>query len=135
MPFTPDQIDDAAVAFLDGRHLATFVSQRADGSPHAVPVAFTWDREDRCARIVAPEGTVKVRNADRGGTVLLSFVEGGKWMTLEGRGVVSRDPARVAVTIDRYLAAYGGRAGHRPDPSTTVSLELHVQRWFGRVSL
>jgi hypothetical protein len=42
----------AAREFLAERHLATLTTLRADGSPHVVPVGFTYD--------VEPRGVVRV---------------------------------------------------------------------------
>ena len=53
------------LAFLTERHLATLTTLRADGSPHVVPVGFTYDPETRTARVITSGDSVKARNADR----------------------------------------------------------------------
>ena len=45
MATDPAELSPAARAFLTERHLATFTTLRRDGSPHVVPVGFTWDAE------------------------------------------------------------------------------------------
>ena len=45
---------------MSERHLATFTTLRRDGSPHAVPVGFTWDAEALTARVIASRGSAKV---------------------------------------------------------------------------
>ena len=50
MATDPAELTPASLAFLTERHLATFTTLRRDGSPHAVPVGFTWDDE----ALVAP---------------------------------------------------------------------------------
>ena len=43
MALDPAALSDDALAFLATRHLATLTTLRPDGSPHVVPVGFTWD--------------------------------------------------------------------------------------------
>ena len=57
--------------------------------------------EDHTIRIVARQGSVKVANAERGSEGALSFVDGGRWMSLHGPASVQRDADRVADTIAR----------------------------------
>jgi nitroimidazol reductase NimA-like FMN-containing flavoprotein (pyridoxamine 5'-phosphate oxidase superfamily) len=45
VPTPPAQLDDDVLAFLRERHLSTLTTLRPDGSPHVVPVGFTWDEE------------------------------------------------------------------------------------------
>ena len=47
------------------RHLATLTTLRADGSPHVVPVGFTWDPDAGVVRITTNDGSVKRKNAER----------------------------------------------------------------------
>ena len=47
------------------RHLATLTTLRADGSPHVVPVGFTWDPEAGVVRITTNDGSIKRKNAER----------------------------------------------------------------------
>ena len=43
MAHDPTALPPEVTEFLTERHLATLTTLRADGSPHVVPVAFTWD--------------------------------------------------------------------------------------------
>ena len=52
----PADLTPAALDFMSERHLATFTTLRRDGSPHVVPVGFTWDAEARVARVIAEPG-------------------------------------------------------------------------------
>ena len=45
MATDPAELGPPARAFLAERHLATFTTLRRDGSPHVVPVGFTWDAQ------------------------------------------------------------------------------------------
>ena len=62
----PAELTPASLAFLAERHLATFATLRRDGSPHAVPVGFTWDAEALVARVIASRGSAKVVQARAG---------------------------------------------------------------------
>lgn len=97
--------------FVTERHLATLTTLRADGSPHVVPVAYTWDVDAGVARITANRASVKARNAGRdvGGArprAALCQVDGGRWMTLEGQIEVVTDPREIADAVARYARRY-----------------------------
>lgn len=128
MALDPDQLDDAVLAFLAERHLATLTTMRADGSPHVVPVGFAYSPEERLVRIISADGSQKVRNADRGGRAAVSQVDGGRWLTLEGEIRVRREPEQVVAAE----AAYAGRY-QDPRPRTDrVAIEIVVDRILGR---
>ena len=119
--------------FVTERHLATLTTLRTDGTPHVVPVAFTWDAEHGTAVMTTREGSVKVRNiealaaqglAARGA---LCQVDGGRWLTLEGELTVRRDPEVVADAERRYAVRYRHL---EPSPSRIV-LRLAVDRVMG----
>ena len=128
----PDDLDDAACAFFDERHIGTLVTLRADGTPHAVPVGFMYDHPARRLRIIAPAGTVKVANARRGGPAVVSVVDGGRWATFEGRASVHDDPTSIGRTLDAYRAKYGPPHGAQ---EAYVSVEITVARVLGRFSI
>ena len=94
------------------RHLATLTTLRADGSPHVVPVGFTWDPDAGVVRITTNDGSIKRKNAERPGPdgapprAAVCQVDGGRWITLEGPITVSRDPAEVAEAVRRYTRRY-----------------------------
>lgn len=94
------------------RHLATLTTLRADGSPHVVPVGFTWDPAAGVVRITTNDGSIKRKNAERltaDGTpprAAVCQVDGGRWITLEGPITVSRDPEEIAEAVRRYARRY-----------------------------
>lgn len=124
---TPEQ-----QVFLTERHLGTLATLRPDGSPHVVPVAFTWD-PDGVARITTAAGSVKVRNveqaraAGRPARGALCQVSGGRWLTLEGELEVRTEQAEVAEAERRHAVRYPRLD---PDP-TRVVLRLQVDRVLG----
>lgn len=128
MPLDPAALPAASLEFLDEYHLATLTTLRADGSPHVVPVGFSFDHVEILVRIITFEGSQKVVNADRGGRAAVSQVDGGRWLTLEGEITATRDPQRVAAAVAGYAARYR-------DPSERedrVALEIRVDRILGR---
>lgn len=95
--------------FLAERHLGTLATIRQDGTPHVVPVAFTWDDVEGSAWITTQDGTAKVRNIERDAVPArgaLCQVAGGRWLTLEGTLVVSRVPDEVAEAERRHAVRY-----------------------------
>ncbi len=98
--------------FVTERHLATLTTLRADGTPHVVPVAFTWDAERGCANITTKNWSVKARNAAGYGQdgehprAALCQVDGGRWITLEGTIEVITDPDEIATAVERYAKRF-----------------------------
>lgn len=119
--------------FVTERHLATLSTLRPDGTPHVVPVAFTWDADRGIATTTTREGSGKVRNieaaAARGVPArgALCQVDGGRWLTLEGELTVWRDPEVVADAERRYAVRYRTL---EPSP-TRIVLRLAVDRVMG----
>lgn len=111
-------------AFLAERHLATLVTLRADGSPHAVPVGFTTDAEAGVVRVITSGASVKAANARRGGRASVTQLDGARWVTLEGTVRVLDDPAAVAQAVAAYTARY------RPPRARAdrVVVEIEVDR-------
>ena len=109
------------------RHLATLTTLRADGSPHAVPVGFTWDPDALVARVIASRGSAKVRQARAGGRAALCQVAGRRWITLEGPTRVLEDPESVHDAEQRYAVRY---RVPRPNPERVVVV-LDVDRVLG----
>ena len=98
----PDVID-----FLTERHLATLTTLRRDGSPHVVPVGFTYEPQARIARVITSGDSVKAGNAARAGAFgALCQVDRGRWITLSGALRVDTDPAAVADAVRRYAQRY-----------------------------
>ena len=121
-------LSPSVLAFLRERTLATLTTRRADGTPHVVPVGFSYDPDARLVRVITYASSVKARNARAGGHAAVCQVDGGRWLTLEGTITVSDDPERVAAAVAGYAARYR-QPGERPD---RVALELHVTRAMGR---
>ena len=120
------QLNPEQRVFVTERHIATLTTLRADGSPHVVPVAFTWDPDAALIRITSRRTSVKVRNVERAtaageaARVALCQVDGGRWLTFEGTATVSHDPDDVAEAVRRYATRYRTLAF---DPERVV---LHV---------
>lgn len=125
-----DQLSPEVLAFLAEYHLASLTTLRADGSPHVVPVGFSYDPEARLARIITWSASRKARNvAERpGGRAAVSQVDGGRWLTLEGVATVTDDPDRVAAAV----AGYAGRYRQPGDRADRVAIEIAVDRILGR---
>lgn len=116
--------------FVTERHLATLTTLRPDGTPHVVPVGFTWDAEAGVVRVTTNDTSVKARKvlaAQAEGTPVAAAVcqvDGGRWITLEGTMTLSRDPAEIADAVRRYTVRYR-QPGENP---RRVVLRLEVQR-------
>ena len=123
------------LAFVTDRHLATLSTVRPDGTPHVVPVAFTWDAERGRARITTRSTSVKARRVARGGPdggpipATLCQVDGRRWLALEGTVTVSDDPADVAEAVERYADRYRVLSAQ----PTRVVLHVQVTKVLGSV--
>ncbi|MCB1038359.1 MAG: pyridoxamine 5'-phosphate oxidase family protein, partial [Acidimicrobiales bacterium] len=62
MPLDLHHLSDDVLAFLAERHLATLTTLRPDGSPHVVPVGFSYDPDTKVARIITWSASRKARN-------------------------------------------------------------------------
>jgi PPOX class probable F420-dependent enzyme len=127
MALDPADLPSAALDFMTERHLATLTTLRRDGSPHVVPVGFTWDREERIARVIASRASAKVVQARAGRRAALSQVEGRRWITLEGTTRVLEDAVSVREAEQRYAGRY---RQPRPNPERVV-IVLDVDRVLG----
>jgi F420H(2)-dependent biliverdin reductase len=117
----------AALEFLTERHLATLSTLRADGTPHTVAIAFTFDPETGLARVITSGDTQKARNAGRGGYAALTQVDGARWLTIEGPARVLTDRESVTDAERRYEARY---RKPRENPKRVV-IEIEVARVMG----
>lgn len=129
MALDPSRLPSEASAFLAERHLATLTTLRPDGTPHVVPVGFTWDDGEQLARVITSGTSRKARNLAGGGRVALCQVDGWRWLTLEGAGRVVADSVAVRDAERRYAGRY---RTPRPNPSRVV-LEVAVDRVLGLV--
>ena len=112
---------------MSERHLATFTTLRRDGSPHVVPVGFTWDADALVARVISSRGSAKVVQARAGRRAAIAQVHGRRWITLEGTTRVLEDAASVRDAEQRYAVRY---RVPRPNPQRVVVV-LDVDRVLG----
>jgi F420H(2)-dependent biliverdin reductase len=129
MRFDPADLSDEVVQFLRDRHLATLTTLRADGSPHVVPVGFSYDTAARVVRVITFDPSVKAANAARGGRAAVSQVDRGRWLTLEGPVRLVTDPQGVAAAVSGYAQRY--QPPKQRD--NRVAIEIAVDRIMGRV--
>lgn len=133
MSFDLDALPGGVLDFLAERHLASLTTLRADGTPHVVPVGFTYDAATKIAWVITNGGSVKARNAGRPGAVAaICQVDGARWLTVSGPVRVDRDPEVVADAVDRYARRY---RQPRVNPRR-VAVIIEVNRmlgssWFG----
>jgi PPOX class probable F420-dependent enzyme len=125
-PFDPGP---ELLAFLTERHLATLTTLRPDGTPHVVPVGFTYDAATRTARVITSGTSAKARHLrNGGGRVAVCQIEGRRWATLEGTAVVRDDAAAVADAVERYAVRY-----RQPRENLArVAIEISVDRILGK---
>ncbi len=131
MRMDPGHLPDPAVEFLRERHLATLTTLRPDGSPHVVPVGFTWDEERLVVRVITSGPSVKARNAARGARAAVTQVDGRRWLTLEGTTRLVDEPSDVLEAERRYAARY---RVPRENPSRVVVV-VDVDRVMGDSTL
>ncbi len=128
MALDPRDLSPEVLAFVRERHLATLTTLRADGSPHVVPVGFTFDETRGVVRVITWATSVKTGHARRGGRAAVSQVDGGRWLTFEGTVGVTDEPTAVAEAVAAYAARY------RPPKERVdrVVIEIRVDRILGR---
>jgi PPOX class probable F420-dependent enzyme len=124
----PHDLPEAALTFLRERHLATLTTLRRDGSPHVVPVGFSYDVSTAHVRVITFAASVKAHNAARRGRAVVSQVDGGRWLSLEGVARLTTDPVEVQAAIDGYTTRYR-QPGERDD---RVAIIIEVDRILGR---
>ncbi len=129
MAFDPSALPDGVLAFLAERHLATLTTLRPDGSPHVVPVGFSYDAQQRFARVITDGASRKVAHAEAGGRAALCQLDRARWLTLEGVVRVVRDPEVVRAAERAYAGRY---REPRVNPARVV-LEIAVERILGTV--
>lgn len=127
MRLGPADLTADAIRFLTERHLATYTSLRADGTPHVTAVGFTWDADAGLARVITGGGSQKAKNAGAGVAAALCQVDGGRWLTLEGVARTTTDPDRIAEAVARYAARY---RTPRENPAR-VAIEIEITRVIG----
>lgn len=125
------QLTPAQLEFLTERHLGTLTTLRSDGSPHVVAIAFTYIPGDGSVSIITNEGSQKVKNVEESARAAVCQVDGGRWLTLEGRATVHRSAAEIA----RAEAAFESRYRPPSNNPTRVAIEISVDRLLGSESL
>jgi hypothetical protein len=93
-----------------------------------VPVGFSYDPATAQVRVITFASSVKAHNAARGGRAVVSQVDGGRWLSLEGAARLTSDPAEVQAAIEGYAARYR-------DPKVRedrVAILIEVDRILGR---
>ena len=128
MTLDPLRLPDSVLEFLRERHLATLTTLRRDGSPHVVPVGFSYDPGTAIVRIITFAGSQKTRNASLGGRAAVSQVDGGRWLTLEGSVSLTSD----VEDVRRAVAGYATRYQEPKDRPDRVAIEIRVDRVMGR---
>jgi PPOX class probable F420-dependent enzyme len=116
------ELSAALAEFVSERHLAVLATQRADGSPHSVPVGFTLAQG--VVRVITFAPSVKAGNARRGGRASVTQLDGGRWVTFEG-------PVRLLdddVTVASAVAAYAQRYRQPKVRDDRVVIEIEVDR-------
>jgi PPOX class probable F420-dependent enzyme len=125
----PTDLSPAALEFVTVRHLATLTTLRPDGSPHVVPVGFTWDPDRLVARVITSGSSRKARHAAAGGRAVLCQVDGRHWLSFEGTASVRTDQDSVREAEQRYAARY---RVPRDNPERVV-VEIAVDRVLGNL--
>ncbi len=125
-------LDDAVLAFLAERHLATLTTSRVDGSPHVVAVGFSYDAAAKVARVITWASSQKAVNAGRmeaaGQRAAVCQVDGGRWLSLEGPVRLVTDTDGVQPGVDGYAERY-----QQPkDRDDRAVIEIDVDRILGR---
>lgn len=120
-----DEFPQALLDFWTERHLCTLSTLRPDGRLHVVPVGVALDPEEQCAWVITRGASRKARNLEHGGALAACQVDGGRWSTLEGQGVVVIDPASVARACERYASRY---RTPRENPAR-VAIRIDVERF------
>lgn len=121
------------LGFVRERHLATLTTLRADGSPHVVPVGFSYDADANVVRVITFFPSQKAINAQRRCRAAVSQVDGGRWITLEGVArlvTLDDDPDEVRKAVEGYAQRY--REPKQRD--NRVAIIIAVDNVMGRVA-
>jgi len=122
------QLTTSQLEFMLENHLATLTTLRADGSPHVVPVGFTFDTDNNIVRVITFAKSMKARHAAQGGRAVVSQVDRGRWITLEGTVQLRTEADVVAKAVEAYAARYR-QPKVRED---RVVVEITIDKVMGR---
>ena len=95
-----------------------------------VPVGFTYDIAAKRVRIITFSPSQKVSNALRGGRAVVSQVDGGRWLTLEGIVSATNEPTIAREACEAYARRYR-------EPKVREDrwvIEIAVDRVLGRIA-
>lgn len=120
---TPTQIE-----FVRENILATLTTLRADGSPHVVPVGFTYNQDQNLVRVITFAKSMKARHAAQGGRAVVSQVDRGRWITIEGTVRLRTEADIVAQAVE----AYAGRYRQPKVREDRVVIEIIIDKVMGR---
>ncbi|MDO9397349.1 MAG: PPOX class F420-dependent oxidoreductase [Herbiconiux sp.] len=118
------------LAFVTDYRLATLTTLRRDGSPHVVPVGFTFEatgEQSGVVRVITNGPSQKVLNVRRDGRVAVSQLDGPRWLTLSGTARILEQPGEVQDAVARYAARY---RAPRVNPLRVV-IAFEVERAMG----
>ena len=128
MIFQSSDLTSSQLEFMRENYLATLTTLRPNGSPHVVPVGFTFDIDNNIVRVITFAKSMKARHAAQGGRAVVSQVDRGRWITLEGT-VRLRTEADI---IDKAVEAYAGRYRQPKVREDRVVIEITVDKVMGR---
>ena len=128
MSFQSSDLTPSQLEFMRENLLATLITLRADGSPHVVPVGFTFDTDNNIVRVITFAKSMKARHAAQGGRAVVSQVDRGRWITLEGTVRLRTEAEVVAKAVEAYAARYR-QPKVRED---RVVVEITVDKVMGR---
>ena len=128
MSFHSSDLTASQLEFIRENHLATLTTLRADGSPHVVPVGFTFDIENNIVRVITFAKSMKARHAAQGGRAVVSQVDRGRWITLEGTVCLRTEADVIAPAVE----AYAGRYRQPKVREDRVVIEIVIDKVMGR---
>ena len=128
MSFQSSDLSESQLEFIRENHLATLTTLRADGSPHVVPVGFTFDADNNIVRVITFAKSMKARHAAQGGRAVVSQVDRGRGITFEGTGRLRTEADIVAKAVE----AYAGRYRQPKVREDRVVVEITVDKVMGR---
>jgi PPOX class probable F420-dependent enzyme len=128
MSFQSSDLSESQLEFIQENHLATLTTLRADGSPHVVPVGFTFDADNNIVRVITFAKSMKARHAAQGGRAVVSQVDRGRWITFEGTVRLRTEADIVAKAVE----AYAGRYRQPKIREDRVVIEITIDKVMGR---
>jgi len=128
MSFQSSDLSESQLEFIRENHLATLTTLRPDGSPHVVPVGFTFDADNNIVRVITFAKSMKARHAAQGGRAVVSQVDRGRWITFEGTVRLRTEADIVAKAVE----AYAGRYRQPKVREDRVVVEITVDKVMGR---